>query len=68
MGILSESVYQSVPDQPAIEIDWDTINSQQTDFKIEVIADSAESVLSGEDLSKARVLEVPVEPPSLNLD
>jgi len=27
MGILSESVYQSVTDQPATDIDWDTINN-----------------------------------------
>ena len=53
MGILSQSIYQSVPDQPVAELDWDTINNQQSDFKIEVIADSAESGNSGEDLSKA---------------
>ena len=53
MGILSQSIYQSVADQPVAELDWDTINNQQSDFKIEVIADSAESGNSGEDLSKA---------------
>ena len=27
MGILSQSIYQSVADQPVAELDWDTINN-----------------------------------------